>query len=105
MRTRIVIDLSDGERRALRRHTGEAGLATRAEVTRWVEMLVRATLDDICYEAAKEVPPRKGRCCPHCQYRAATDPCPLHPGEYVCSLCLERMEADAPPEPEKEPVR
>jgi hypothetical protein len=46
MKVRLTIDVSDCDRRYLRRRLGKPGLATRKEVAGTVEDWIRASLDD-----------------------------------------------------------
>jgi hypothetical protein len=49
-----TIDVSTEERRAIRHHHGEPGLATRKDVRDFIDACYRATMDDLVYESSRD---------------------------------------------------
>jgi hypothetical protein len=57
MRVRIeyTVEVSDDYRRAINLHYGKPGLATRAEVKRWLEAHGSAEDDDLMYDLQQAI--------------------------------------------------
>jgi len=57
MKVRIAytIEVGDFYRRAIRRHYGEDGLATRAEVVRWVRSYGTSGDDDLAHDLGQAI--------------------------------------------------
>jgi hypothetical protein len=54
VRIEYTIDVSDDYRRAIRLHYGQPGLATRAEVKRWIETHGSSQDDDLMYDLQQQ---------------------------------------------------